>query len=119
MVSNCRPSTQLLSPSSATIPWRTPTRHAHDLEGMKEQRHRPAHGKRNQDERGRDQKRDLRAAADGDLQGERHLVRPRGGDGAVVLGGVADDGNDDHAGEQLGEPERGSVGSNALTRISA
>ena len=58
-----------------------------------------------EDQPRRDQQRDLRAAADGDLDRQRHLVATRGGDGRVVLGGVANERDDDDADEELGEPE--------------
>ena len=76
-----------------------------DLERVEQQRHRPADRERVEHERRRDEQRDLRAAADRDFHRQRHLVAPRGGDRRVVLGGVADDRDHDHADEQLREAE--------------
>ncbi len=76
-----------------------------NLERVEEQRHRLADRKRIEDDRRRDQQRDLRAAADGDFNRQRHLVAACRGDRRVMLGGVADDRDEDDADEQLREPE--------------
>ena len=76
------------------------------LEGLKVERHVAVHDPAEDDEEGGDEEGDLQAAADGDADGEVHLVLVRDNDGGNVLGGVADDGDEDEADEGLADVGR-------------
>jgi len=94
-------------------------RDGHDLERMEEKRHRVANDERDEHQDGRDEQRDLRAASDGDLHRERHLVLPGRDDGAVVFGRVPHQGHDNDADEEFREAEVGERRASDSTRISA
>ena len=89
--------------TSVTVPTDNPM--AAISNGVEHERHRPPEERRDEDEHRRDHQRDLRAAADGDFERQRHLIVRRGRNRAVVLGGVADQRDDDDAGEELGHAE--------------
>ena len=69
------------------------------LERLEVERHVAVHDPAEDDEEGGDEEGDLQAAADGDADGEVHLVLVRDDNGGDVLGGVADDGDEDEADE--------------------
>src|SRR5262245_51543975 len=76
-----------------------------DLEGGEDEVHGVAEGIAGEDEDGGDEEGHLGARTDGDPHREVHLVPHRHQDGGGVLGGVSDDGDQDDAGEDLGEAE--------------
>ena len=77
-----------------------------ELEGREEQIHRLRRDEvAEEDQHRRDEQRDLRRRSDGDGDGRVHLVVGRQHHRREVLGGVADQRDDDDADEELGHAE--------------
>jgi hypothetical protein len=73
------------------------------LEALEVQGHGLADDPAEDDEEGSDEQGDLHAAADRDANGQVHLVLVRDDAGGDVLGGVADDGQEDQTNEGLAD----------------
>ncbi|KAH6607600.1 hypothetical protein Trco_003913 [Trichoderma cornu-damae] len=78
--------------------------HDGNLEGVEAQVHLVvAHAPADDDQQGDEKQGDLHAGSDGDANGKVHLVLDGDGDGGGVLGGVADNGEQDEADKLLGQ----------------
>ncbi len=88
------------------------------LEGLEAKSHGLVeHGPAEDDEERRDQQSDLDARADGDAHGQVHLVAHSHDAGRHVLGGVADDGDEDEADEVLAKVAGGDDGVDAVDQV--